>query len=470
MNKVKVSVTAAVVFENQQLKEIVMRKMKTTVTAAVAAVFVTGWAAVGAAEKPAAEKPAPAVAPPTTIKAVREAMDKLARTVAPPEAIKAVREDKWGFNVQMGPYTVAAVTPWTQAAGKPIPVDVYDNLYKKWNPDRFDARKLVDVVKRSGARQLVFNVTNRDGFSLYDTKFSDYKVTGLGSPCKRDLFKEVAEECHAQGLKLWIYYDTRKLPPGQAGSLEEFWANQLRELLTNYGRIDGLILPKVKNLPKGKRPSDEGWFTMCQTLQPHLLFCGGLYPYSDMDFPEHLCNRGGNRKLQSSTPAPPYWEPCGNTYISVPPSSIIREVVRTVVADGMWHPPLGLMPDGRIEPETVEMLLKVGEWMGKYGESIYATRGGPYENAVWGGTCYRGKSIYMHVRDWPGDTIHLLPMERKIVSATVLTGGTATVKQTDQVIEVQVPKAQQDRTDTIIKLELDGPVDDMKPKIGRAHV
>jgi hypothetical protein len=138
-------------------------------------------------------------------------------------------------------------------------------------------------------------------------------------------------------------------------------------------------------------------------------------------------------------------------------------VVRLVVADGMWWPPLGLMPDGRIEPETVELLLKVGEWMGKYGESIYATRGGPYESAVWGGTCYRGKSIYMHVLKWPGDTIHLLPMERKIVSATVLTGGTATVKQTDQVIEVQVPKAQRVRPDTIIKLELDGPVDDMKP-------
>jgi len=140
------------------------------------------------------------------------------------------------------------------------------------------------------------------------------------------------------------------------------------------------------------------------------------------------------------------------------------------------------MPDGRIEPRQVEQFQKIGQWLRKYGESLYATRGGPFvapemgkrgfnddltrfampTGRWWGGSTHKGNAIYLHILRWPGDTITLPAIPRKILKSNVLTGGEASVKQTDTGIEVSVAAAQRDATDTIVKLELDGPAEGLR--------
>jgi alpha-L-fucosidase len=116
----------------------------------------------------------------------------------------------------------------------------------------------------------------------------------------------------------------------------------------------------------------------------------------------------------------------------------------------------------------------MGEFLKKYGESIYATRGGPFiapdekkrpadeehftlaQGNWWGGSTHKGDAIYLHILRWPAETVALPAIPRRIVRHSVLTGGSAAVKQSETGIEVRVPAAQRHAVDTIVKLQLDG--------------
>jgi alpha-L-fucosidase len=118
----------------------------------------------------------------------------------------------------------------------------------------------------------------------------------------------------------------------------------------------------------------------------------------------------------------------------------------------------------------------MGQFLKKYGESIYATRGGPFvapdedkrpanahgfalaEGRWWGGSTHKGRTVYLHILRWPADTVTLPSMEQKVVKHSVLTGGKATVKQTASGIEVAVPAGNRHAIDTIVKLEFNAPV------------
>jgi alpha-L-fucosidase len=134
------------------------------------------------------------------------------------------------------------------------------------------------------------------------------------------------------------------------------------------------------------------------------------------------------------------------------------------------------MPDGRIAPRQVECLRKVGDWLKHYGESIYGTRGGPFvapgeknrkhrrgkENHFematggwWGGSTHRENVAYLHILRWPSETIVLPRIGRRLKAHSVLTGGTAEVRETDQGLEVTVAPDQRHALDTIVKLEFD---------------
>jgi alpha-L-fucosidase len=112
------------------------------------------------------------------------------------------------------------------------------------------------------------------------------------------------------------------------------------------------------------------------------------------------------------------------------------------------------MPTGEIDPKQVEALHRMGEWLRKYGETIYSTRGGPIPNGEWGGCTSRGNKVWVHVLQWPGETLRLGPLAATVKSNRVLTGGEAKVVQTPEHLEITLPAAQRDPLDTIIELDL----------------
>ena len=316
----------------------------------------------------------------------------------------------------------------------------------------------------AGQQYLIFLVKHHDGFCLYDSKLTDYKTTGPESAWKHDVMADVARACHETGLKLIVYYsqpDWHHPDYGTAnhGRYIDYLHGQIRELLTHYGRIDGFWFDL------GGKPSD--WdsaklFRMMRTLQPWLIINNRCGLPGDYDTPEQ---RLGAFELRRP------WETCMtlNTQWSWRPNDEVKSLKQCIDVlvtcagrNGNLALNTGPMPNGQIEPRQAARFREIGAWLRQYGESIYATRGGPF----WGlhsATTRKGNAIYLHVLKWYGDKVLLPPIPKKIVAHSVLTGGAATVRQAPDQVEICVPREDRRALDTIVALRLDGPADEIKP-------
>jgi len=393
---------------------------------------------------------------------------------APPEVVDAWRQLKFGLFVHWGPVSLKGTEiGWSRGGERrgrtgtgTIPVEEYDNLYKQFNPVRFDAREWVEIAKAAGMRYMVFTTKHHDGFSMFDSKWTDYKITSPESPYGRDVVGQLADACHEGGLKWGIYYS----PPDwyhpdyrteRHAQYVEFLHGQIRELLTGYGRVDILWFD-------GLGGTSDDWnspplFQMIRTLQPEIIINnrGGLP--GDYDTPEQRIGR-----MQTDRP----WETCMTicrqwAWKPDDPMKSLDECLQTLVkvvgGDGNLLLNVGPMPDGRIEPRQVERLREMGRWLEQYGESIFGTRGGPFRRGPWGAATYRDRTIYLHLLDRAMQNVVLPPIEKKIVASRVLTGGTVSVEQTGESIVVSVPEADRRPIDTIVVVELDGPACEANP-------
>ncbi|NQT39346.1 MAG: alpha-L-fucosidase, partial [Planctomycetes bacterium] len=391
-------------------------------------------------------------------------------TKALPEVVEDWQDMRFGMFNCWGPVSLTGLEiGWSRGAPRggeflvrkgqgPTPVDVYDNLYKKWQPDKFDAKAWVQVAKDAGMKYMIFLVKHHDGFCLYDSKLTEFKSTGVESAWKVDVMKEVADACHEADLKLIIYYSQPDWhhPDYRAKTHAryiEYLHGQVRELLTNYGRIDGFWFDL------GGKPED--WdsvklFTMMRTLQPHLIINNRCGLPGDFDTPEQ---RLGGFQLERP------WETCmtlGTQWSWKPDDRVksLKECIDVLVTcagrNGNLALNTGPMPNGQIESRQIERFRQIGQWLGKYGESIHGTRGGPFFGS--GCLCTRkDNTIYVHILKWSSDEVVLPPIDKKIVSHSLLTGGTATVDQTDTGVTISVPTEHRQELDTIVVLKLDGP-------------
>ena len=126
--------------------------------------------------------------------------------------------------------------------------------------------------------------------------------------------------------------------------------------------------------------------------------------------------------------------------------------MNVVGRDGNLLLNVGPRPDGQIDPPQVERLREIGAWLAKYGQSIYATRGGPFLPGDYGASTHRDRTIYVHVLKWPGDKLVLPAIPAKVLRAQVLGGGRAGFSQTARGIELSVPPAARSDIDTIVAL------------------
>jgi alpha-L-fucosidase len=161
----------------------------------------------------------------------------------------------------------------------------------------------------------------------------------------------------------------------------------------------------------------------------------------------------------------------------------LETLIRCAGGDGNLLFNVGPMPDGRIEPRQVKRLEEMGDWLGKYGETIYGTRGGLWKPTKTLASTRKGNTIYLHLLGWNGETVTLPNIPRKIILCSALTGGKARVQQTSDTISINIgppavrppahgaellrpretPQANQPQIDSIVKLELDGSAMDLNP-------
>jgi alpha-L-fucosidase len=384
------------------------------------------------------------------------------------------REARFGLFIHWGPVSLKGTEiGWSRAGerrgyrgpGTLVPTEEYDNLYRQFNPTLFNAREWVALAQAAGMKYLVFTSRHHDGFSMFDTQASDYKITSPLSPFRRDVVRELADACHAAGLKFGLYYSqpdwhhADAFTPDRHDRYLAYLKTQVRELLTNYGRLDILWFDGL-----GKKPEEYDGAAvnrMARELQPHLLINNRNGLPEDFDTPEQRVG-----KYQDHRP----WESC----ITIckqwawKPDDLMKSLeeclqtlVRCAGGDGNLLFNVGPMPDGRIEPRQVERLREMGAWLQRNGESIYGTRGGPWHPTRNFAATRRGNTVYLHVFRWENDALELPALPRRVQAATVLGGGRATVQEAGGKLQVGVAPAQRTAPDTIVKLELDGPALDI---------
>lgn len=346
------------------------------------------------------------------------------------------RDAKFGLFIHWGPVSLAGTEiGWSRGGerrgywgeGTEVPQERYDNLYKQFNPVDYDPDEWVRIAKAAGMKYIVLTTRHHDGFSLWDTKANDYKITSEESPCGKDIVGPLAEAARKAGLKFGVYYSQPdwKNPDAFTENHQrylDYLKLQLRELLTNYGRIDIVWFDGL-----GKSAEDYNAVEingMIRELQPGILINDRNGLPEDFSTPEQ---RVGNMEVNRP------WESCiticqqwawkpGDKMKSL--GECLRMLVTTVTGDGNLLLNIGPMPGGAIEPRQVERLREIGAWLNENGVAIYGTRGGPWRNGGWGGSTYRDKTIYVHLLNAPvAGRLQLAPLPHKILSAEFLRNG-----------------------------------------------
>jgi len=394
-----------------------------------------------------------------------------------PAAMQRWQAMRFGMFIHWGPVSLThQEIGWSRGAQTPI--EEYDNLYKKFNPVKFNADEWAAVAKTAGMKYMVLTTKHHDGFCLFATKETDYNI--MNSPFGRDVTKELAEACRRAGIAFgtyhsvcdWHHPDFPLTSPGgkvkreksDIAAYRRYLRAQVSELIRNCGPLVTMWFDVPQMFDKAEGSENV---RLCRALQPDIIVnnrAGG--GCGDYDTPEQ---RIGGFNLQRP------WESCmtisahnhwawGGPQDGVKPlSACLLMLIRAAGGDGNVLLNVGPTPEGIIEPCQVDRLKEIGAWLAKYGDTIYGTRGGPYKPTKSVASTRKGNTVYIHITAWPDETLTLPPLPAKIVSSRILTGGEATVKQTADGIEIAVPKSDRQEIDTIVALELDKPAIEIAP-------
>ncbi|MBN2023348.1 MAG: alpha-L-fucosidase [Pirellulales bacterium] len=353
------------------------------------------------------------------------------------------REARFGMFIHFGLYSVAAghwegqpvkgISSWNLHTTK-APLEKYVPLKDQFNPTKFDAERIVRLAKAAGMKYIVITTRHHEGFSLFDTKYSDFDV--MAAPLKRDLMKEMADACHKHNMRLGWYYsildwyhpdytprrpgDNRPTDDADYGRYMLFMKNQLRELLTNYGKIDVLWFDGSWD-PTFTNEMGQDLYDYVRGFQPGIIINDRLGHGDDRpgDFgtPEQY--------IPSTAPGEKGWETCmtindtwgfkSQDHNWKSTATLVHMLADCASKGGNFLLNIGPAPDGTIPQPLVDRLEEVGRWLAVNGQSIYGTRTGPYRQPLpWGCTTSKDLDggrvrLYLHVFDWPKDGRLVVP-------------------------------------------------------------
>ncbi len=421
--------------------------------------------------------------------------------IASTENLKArqqFRDDKFGLFIHWGPFSIPGDGEWVMN-NKNIKVKNYRRLMDFFNPIEFNAEQWVNMAKNAGMKYITLITRHHDGFSMWDTKYSDFNI--MHSPYKKDIVKLMADECHKQGIKLFLYYSlldwSREDYPHQTGktghgtgrtvkgdyvSYLQFMKNQLTELLTNYGKIGGIWFDGHwdQTQPEGAadRTSRIDWkydeiYSLIHRLQPQALIGNNhhLSPFAGEDFQMFEKDLPGENKsglsFQEASQKLPV-ETCetmndswgfnltDNNYKSV--KQLIHYLVKAAGRDVNFLLNVGPMPNGKIQSEFTDTLKLIGTWLQANGETIYATRGNIYPPQDWGVVTVKNKIMYVHIlqSSRQHSYIFMPGFKTKIISASLRADKkNIRFRQMPEGTFIYLDGISQDDIDTIIQLNVE---------------
>lgn len=374
-----------------------------------------------------------------------------------PEILEARQEfadSGLGIFLHWGIYSMFGQGEWF--LNYDVDAQEYAKAARGFFPAHFNAAEWVSAIKASGAKYICFTSRHHDGFSMWHTKQSPYNIVD-GTPFKRDILKELADECHKQGIKLHLYYShidwTRDdYPMGRTGhttgrdSTKANWPQyynfmnaQLKELLTNYGEIgaiwfDGLWDHDEDSVPFNWQLPEQ--YAMIHKLQPRCLIGNNHhitpYPGEDIQIFERDIPGQNTAGLSGQDISRLPLETCqtmngmwgyrikDQDYKDL--RTLIHYLVNTAGMGANLLLNIGPQPSGELPEVAVSRLKEMGQWMEKYGSTIYRTTGSDFPAQKWGTTTRRENTMFVHILTPDSTDIHL-PLTCKVKSAKEFESG-----------------------------------------------
>ena len=367
-----------------------------------------------------------------------------------------------------------------------VPLKDYRELAKRFDPKSFDADQYVRLAKKWGMKYVVVTAKHHDGFALYDTKYSDYSV--MTTPYGKDVIRQFADACEREGLIFCVYYSQMQdweHPHGNGNTwdfdpkdqnFEIYYRQkvipQVRELLTNYGKIGLVWFDTPYDMPiELCRELAE----VVRELQPDCLINGRI-GYHLGDYKQMADNSIPQRVYPNAWEVPMTlnltWGYSSFDDQWIKPEKVISNLVTVRGKGGNLLLNIGPDADGRIPEESIAIMDRVGEWIEKNGESVYGTSPMPDFPYVtkWGHLSYNAeqKRMYMHVQEYPTLTprVSLLGLKTRVKRCTLLATGeelsfTQTYEQArdEERFAVWIPVQCPDAIDTVIAVDLEDDID-----------
>ena len=368
------------------------------------------------------------------------------------KAREQFQDQKFGIFLHWGLYSMMGVTEWIMT-NRDIHYQEYPKLAKTFYPSEFDADAWISAIKAAGAKYITITTRHHDGFSLFKTATSSYNSVD-GTPFKRDIIKELAEACKRHGIKLHLYYShldwgREDYPVGRTGrgtgrpkekanwpSYFNFMNTQLTELLTNYGEVGAIWFDGWWDHDNDAKPFDwqlEEQYGIIHKLQPQCLignnhhttpFPGEDIQIFERDLPgENKAGLSGQDisrlPLESCQTINEHWgySITDSNYKSG--KELIQMLVRAAGKNANLLLNIGPEPGGALPSLALDRLKAIGEWLNKYGETIYGTRGGIVGPHDWGVSTQRGNKLYIHIMNSMDSSLFIPTGNHKIKSAVV---------------------------------------------------
>lgn len=400
---------------------------------------------------------------------------------------------RFGLFIHWGAFSVLGDGEWVMN-NRNIRVPEYTRLITIFNPEQFNAQQWVAAAKNAGMQYITLITRHHDGFSIWDTQQSDWKITRTS--WGKDALKQMADECHRQGIKLFVYYslldwyrtdyqyETGRTGHGTGRTQKSDWPHyiafmkaQLTELLTNYGEINGVwfdgFWDQLGSDTAKDQPSHVDWhiteiYELIHRLQPQCLVGNNHHqtPLSGEDFQmfekdlpgDNTTGFGGaaisKLPLETCETINDSWgfNITDRNYKSE------KTLVRLLVKDAGYGANLllniGPMPNGVIQPEFVDRLNAMGSWLKKYGPTVYGTSAGFQKPGDWGAITEKGNKVYLHIFKPTGDRF-FLQVPYSVKSAKLYAGNSLAFQSLqDHYVMIDMKSVQPDPIDTIVELEV----------------
>ncbi len=406
------------------------------------------------------------------------------------------QEARFGLFVHWGVYSILGDGEWVMN-NQNIPIDAYEKLPSFFNPIAFDAEEWVKMVKDAGMKYITITSRHHDGFSMFGTKANSYNIVD-STPYGKDVLKQLAEACRKEDIKLFFYYSTldwhhddyfprgrtgKDIPGRKQGNWDkyiEFMKIQLTELLTNYGDIAGIWFDGHWDQKKwdGKKfgALQVDWhyeeiYKLIHELQPQCLIGNNhhLAPIKGEDFQMFEKDLPGKNTTGWGTDASDIgqlpFEVCetinGSWGFNLQDKrhksekELIQYIVKAAGYGSNLLLNVGPMPNGQIQEEHKDSLKKMGEWMRKYGETIYGTKAGPFQPTDQMASTRKGKTVYLHLLDKTENTVFLKDFDQKLANVKLFSDKSSLKYQkTTYGLLIQVPKEKMENVDTIVEITL----------------